>query len=200
MLRRDVGQPQGVPEIGREAEPAREDRQRKAGNDLARAQRDDEEGMDRGHDQARERGREDGEQEHERRRARRPLRGPEAHHRSDQHHPLDTQVEHARPLCQELAERREEDRSAVRDRLREHRDGERVVDAHVAVSAVGASLCPPGRRSIDPRSGRKANPGSNWRSVRGLSGYLTWFRDCRGCLPIGAPALRRHRERDDSSP
>ena len=64
---------------------------------------------------------------------------PEAEHRADEHHPLDTKIEHAGALGEQLAESRIEERRAVDDRGGEHDDDDRVVDAggqdHAAASA-----------------------------------------------------------------
>ena len=54
---------------------------------------------------------------------------PEAHHGADEHHPLDAEVEHARALREQLAERREEQRRAVGDAGGDQDDEERVVHA-----------------------------------------------------------------------
>ena len=58
------------------------------------------------------------------RRAVEPLHRPEAHHGADQHHPLDAEVEHARALGEQLAERGVEQRRPVGDgRARARRRG-----------------------------------------------------------------------------
>src|SRR5262249_19335865 len=63
---------------------------------------------------------------------------PEAHHRADEHHPFDAEVEHAGPLREQLAERAEEERRAVRDTTCDQRDEQRVVHDAAPAGAVGA--------------------------------------------------------------
>ena len=123
VLRRLIGDVQVVAEIRREPRRAREDRQREPGHDLVRAQRDDEERVDERHRPAGDRGDEDREQQRVG-----ALHGPEAHHRADEHHPLDAEVEHAGALGEQLTERGVEQRRSVGDRRREHDDQDRVVD------------------------------------------------------------------------
>ena len=111
-----------VAEVRREPGGAREDREREPRDDLVRAQRDHEERVDQ-RDAPRPRA--------PRRRPRRgsatpagpptSLHDEEAHHGADEHHPLDAEVEHARALGEQLAERGEEERRAVGDRRRERR-------------------------------------------------------------------------------
>ena len=55
------------------------------------------------------------------------LDAEEAHDRAEEHHPLDAEVEHARALREELAERGEEERRPVRDRRSEDDDDDAVV-------------------------------------------------------------------------
>ena len=85
-----------------------------AGDDLVRAQRDDEEGEEVApprHPQAPRDGNSEG--EHETGRATDLLHGEEPHHGADEHHSLDAQVEHTRALGEQLTERRVEERRAV---------------------------------------------------------------------------------------
>ena len=65
--------------------------------------------------------------ERDARRAPDVLDAEEADHRAHQHHPLDAEVEHARALREQLAERREEERRPVGDRRGEHDDDDAVV-------------------------------------------------------------------------
>ena len=74
--------------------------------------------------------------EHHGGRAVNALHRPEAHHGTDEHHPLDAEIEHARPLGEQLAERRVQERRSVRDPRRKHDDEEAVV--HGAVSSAGS--------------------------------------------------------------
>ena len=111
-----VGEVELVAEVRRQAEAAGEDRQREARDDLARAQRDREKGVDRGHRRAGRPGGEHREQEHGRVRAVDALGGPEADRRAEQHHPLDAEVEHPGALGEKLAERGVEQRRAVHAR------------------------------------------------------------------------------------
>ena len=80
-------------------------------------------------DAAREGGDDDRDRKHDPGRAADPLHGAEPHHGADEHHPLDAEVEHARALGEQLAERRVEQRRAVRDGGREHDDDDAVVHA-----------------------------------------------------------------------
>ena len=66
-----------------------------------------------------------------------PLDGPEADHRADEHHPLDPEIEHPRPLREQLAERRVEQRRPVGDARGDQDDEQRVV--HAAGSSPGAA-------------------------------------------------------------
>ena len=132
---RRVREVEVVSEVGREARRAGEDGQREPGDDLARPQRHDEEGVDRRHRRAGERGDAEGSSEHDGRRDMEALHRPEAHHRADEHHPLDAEVEHARALGQDLAERRVQKRRAVHDGRGEHDDDDRVVHAASTVAA-----------------------------------------------------------------
>ena len=68
-------------------------------------------------------------------------------HRADEHHPLDAEVEHARPLGEQLAERGEEERRPVGDRRGEHDDDDAVVHA----GASGAAGAAPAGRSTTTR-------------------------------------------------
>ncbi len=139
VLGRQVGEAEVVAEVRRQAEAAREDRQREPRDDLARPQRDDQEGVDGRDDEPGECGGQDRQEQHERRRPRRPLHRPEPHHRAHQHHPLDPQVEYPGSLGQQLPQRGEEDRRAVGNRLREDGDHQGVIDAHGDGSAAGAA-------------------------------------------------------------
>jgi hypothetical protein len=133
---RVAGKVEIVAEVRREPDGAGEDREREPRDDLVRPESDHEEGVDRGH-------REPGQGRHddpERERGGRPdveaLNGPEAHDRADEHHPLDTEVQHARPLCQQLPERRKEKRCPVGDARGDHDDEKRVVHAASGVAEV----------------------------------------------------------------
>ena len=105
MPGRLVGEVEVVAEVRRKADRTREERQRETRDDLVRAQGDDEKGMDQRHDSTGEGGNEDRDRE-------RPgaLHAPEAHHGADEHHPLDSEVQHAGALREQLAERRVEKR------------------------------------------------------------------------------------------
>ena len=76
----------------------------------------------------------------QRQRARRveALHDEEPHRSAHEHHPLDAEVEHARALGEQLAERRVEQRRAVDDRRRGDQDDEAVVHLAVAASAAPA--------------------------------------------------------------
>ncbi len=89
--------------------------------------------MDQRDREPRKRGDPDREQEHEPTGAADRLDGPEAHHRADEHHPLDPEVEHAGALREQLAEGGVEEGRPVGDRRGEHDDEDRVV--HAAASA-----------------------------------------------------------------
>ena len=95
VLRRRVRQCEVVAEVRREPGGAGEDGQGEAGDDLAGAQRDHEECVDECHRRPRER-------RHGHRRGEgqvgghvEPLHGPEPHHRTDEHHALDAEIENA---------------------------------------------------------------------------------------------------------
>ena len=122
--RRLVGEIQVVAEVGRQAGRAGEDRQRQPGDDLVRAQRDDEERVDRCHRRSCDGG--DADRERQRTGA---LDAPEPQHRADEHHPLHPEVENAGALGEQLAECGEEQRCAVDHGRRKHDDQHRVVDA-----------------------------------------------------------------------
>jgi hypothetical protein len=68
------------------------------------------------------------------------LRGPESDRGAEQHHPFDAEVEHARPLREELAERGIEERRPVENCLGEDDDEQAVVHA-AASGAVPPSAC-----------------------------------------------------------
>jgi hypothetical protein len=92
---RQVGEVEVAAEVRREADRPGEDRQREAGDDLVRAQRDHHERMDQCHRRAGDGSDQNrGEQRH-RSAGVHALHRPEAHHGADQHHPLDPEVEHA---------------------------------------------------------------------------------------------------------
>ena len=61
---------------------------------------------------------------------------PEAHHSADEHHPLDAEVEHARALGEQLAERGVEQRRSVRDTGGDQDDEQRVVHAAVRLRST----------------------------------------------------------------
>ena len=106
--------------------------------------------MDRGQRRAGQSRREDGEDEHRCARSFDALRDPETDHRAEQHHPLDTEVEDTGALGQQLAERREEERRPVQDRVCEHDDEQAVV--HLAGSTAGSDPpCALERRRIRNR-------------------------------------------------
>jgi hypothetical protein len=66
---------------------------------------------------------------------------------TEQHHPLDAEIEHARPLREQFAERRVEERRPVEDRLGQDDDEEAVVHA-AASGAVPPSACLTRRRML----------------------------------------------------
>ena len=124
-------------EVRRQAEPSGEDREREPRDDLVRAERDHQERVDRSQRPSRERRDEDGQEQHRRPGAVDSLRDPEADRGSEEHHPLDAEIEDSRALGQKLPERRVQERRPVEHRLREHDHEQAVVDAHVAPSAIG---------------------------------------------------------------
>ena len=111
-----VGEAEVVAEVGREPGRAGEDRQRETRDDLVRAQRDHEEREDQRATPPARAATAIATGQHDAGRAADALHGPEAHHGADEHHPLDAEVEHARALGEQLAERGEEQRRAVGDR------------------------------------------------------------------------------------
>ena len=130
-----VGEVEIVAEVRGQPGRAGEDRQRQTGDDLAGAKRDHEKAVDQRHGRAGERRHADRERQHDTAGPADPLNRPEAHHRAHEHHAFDTEVEHARALGQQLAERRVDERRAVRDGGGQHDDDDAVV--HRAVSAAG---------------------------------------------------------------
>ena len=129
-------------EVRRQAETAREDREREPRDDLVRAQRDREERVDRAPSPRRP--------APDARTARTStgalgavdaLRDPETDRRAEQHHPLDAEVEDTGALGEELAERREEERRAVQDRLREHDDEQAVVHLAALHGRLRSTVC-----------------------------------------------------------
>jgi hypothetical protein len=140
MGRGEVGEVELGPEVRGQPQPSREDRQRESGDDLARAQRDREECVDQRHRRASRGGGEDRDRENDLGASVDALGRPEADRSAEQHHPLDAEVEHARPLREQLAERRVEERRPIEDRLGQDDDEEAVV--HEAASgAVPPSAC-----------------------------------------------------------
>jgi hypothetical protein len=155
VRRRVVREVELVAEVRGQPEAAGEDRERETGDDLARAQADGEKRVDEGHRRSRHSSGADREQEDRLvpRRGRRSsvhhLRDPEPDRGPEQHHPLDPEVQHPRPLREQLPERREEQRRSVQDSLREDDDEQAVVD-HPTGSGEAAAL-PRERRPIRRR-------------------------------------------------
>jgi len=94
---------------------AGEDRQGKTRDDLVRAQADSEDRMDQRNCHRCEPADQRREQQHQPVRAGEVLHAPESCDGADQHHPLDSEVEHARTLSQKLANRSEDQGRAVKD-------------------------------------------------------------------------------------
>ena len=139
VLRRRVGQPEVVAEVGREAGGPGEDREREARDDLVRAQRDHEEREEQRHRRTRERRDDDREEEHHPTLSPDPLHAPEPHHRADEHHPLDAEVEDAGALREQLAEGRVEQRRAVGDAGGDDEDEDRVVHRAASAAVAGSA-------------------------------------------------------------
>src|SRR5581483_4259554 len=85
-----------------------------------------------------------------------PLGRPERHHGADEHHSLDAEVENARALGEQLAERRVEKRRPVGDAARDQRDEERVV--HGAASGTTAPGATALLREIRTRCRTSSSP------------------------------------------
>ena len=148
MRGRYFSEPELGPEVRRQPEPAGEDRQREPRDDLARAQRDGEKGVDRGHRRSGCSGCEHGREQDDGARAVEALCRPEADRRPEQHHPLDAEVEDAGSLREQLAECRVEQRRSVEHGLRQHEHEQAVVDGHATGSVAG----PPVRRGLVKRT------------------------------------------------
>ena len=133
----EIGEPELRSDVGGEAETARKDGEREPRDDLVRPQRDHEERMDRRHRRPGECRGEHGERQHYGLRAVDLLCDPETDRSTEQHHPLDSEIQHSGSLGEELPERRVEERRPVQDRLRQHDHDQAVVDAHDTPSATG---------------------------------------------------------------
>ena len=99
----------------------------------------DEEGEHERGRRSRERRHAHGHGERDSRRAADVLHREEAGHGADEHHPLHSEVEDARPLGEQLAERCEEQGRPVRDSRREHDDDDPVVHAEASAIRRGRS-------------------------------------------------------------
>ena len=131
---RVVRQGEVVADVRRQAGRAGEDRQRETRDDLVRAERDHEERQQERHRRTRQPGDQHRHGQRDPGRAAQLLHGEKAGHRTDQHHPLDAEVEHTGTLREQLAERGVQQRRAVRDRGRQHDDDDARV--HEAASAA----------------------------------------------------------------